>query len=77
MPSASPPVLWLRLENEASACPGCASSRIALLDVFKIARDSRGRRVAFLTGCRDCGLRFANPLPTRQQLERQYAPDGT
>jgi len=76
MSSASPPLLWLRFEQEASACPGCASPRIALLDVFKIPRDARGRRVAFLTGCHDCGLLFANPLPTRGQLERQYSHGG-
>ena len=76
MRRARPPLLWLRLEHEVAACPGCASTRIRLLDVFKIARDARGRRMAFVTGCRDCGLLFANPLPTPEELEHQYAPDG-
>ena len=74
--SAKPPLLWLRLENEARACPGCASSQITLLDVFKIPRDAGGRRLAFLTGCHDCGLLFVNPLPSPEQLQQQYAVEG-
>jgi SAM-dependent methyltransferase len=74
--NADPPLLWLRFENEARACPACASSRITLLDVFKIPRDARGRRLAFLTGCHDCGLLFVNPLPSAEQLQQQYAVDG-
>jgi SAM-dependent methyltransferase len=50
--------------------------RIQLLDVFKIPRDRRGRRLTFLTGCHHCGLLFVNPLPRPDELERQYAPDG-
>jgi len=76
LPNANPPLLWLRFENEASACPGCASSRITLLDVFKIPRDPGGRRLAFLTGCHDCGLLFVNPLPPPEQLQRQYSAGG-
>jgi SAM-dependent methyltransferase len=48
-----------------------------LLDAFKIPRDSRGRRVAFLGGCRECGLLFANPLPTKEDLARRYSPGGS
>ena len=76
MGAAKPPLLWLRFDNEASQCPGCASTKIVLLDAFKIPRDPRGRRVAFLTGCRECGLLFANPLPTQTELERHYAHGG-
>lgn len=76
MPSASPPLLWLRFDNEVRACPACDSARIELLDVFKIPRDRRGRRLTFLTGCHDCGLLFVNPLPRREDLERQYSPEG-
>jgi SAM-dependent methyltransferase len=76
LPSASPPLLWLRFDNEVRACPACASTGIELLDVFKIPRDRRGRRLTFLTGCHDCGLLFVNPLPRPDELERQYAPEG-
>jgi SAM-dependent methyltransferase len=76
LPSANPPLLWLRFDNEVRVCPACASARIELLDVFKIPRDRRGRRLTFLTGCHECGLLFVNPLPCPDELERQYAPEG-
>jgi SAM-dependent methyltransferase len=76
LPSAKPPLLWLRFPHEASGCPACGSARIELLDAFKIARDAQRRRVAFLTGCHDCGLLFANPLPTPEQLQQHYAVNG-
>jgi SAM-dependent methyltransferase len=47
-----------------------------LLDVFKIPRDARGRRVAFVTACRTCGVVFANPLPTDAELRSHYSADG-
>lgn len=48
-----------------------------LLDVFSIPRDpASGRRVAFLTGCHECGLLFANPLPTGEQLHTYYSDRG-
>jgi SAM-dependent methyltransferase len=65
---------WLRLDGEASACPGCASSRIALLDVFPIPRTRGG--VSFLGGCRECGLLFANPLPSAAQVDSFYSETG-
>ena len=68
--------LWLRCDDEASACPGCGSRRLALLDVIHISRGTKGRRVSFLTGCEDCGLLFTNPIPTEEQLERYYADEG-
>lgn len=76
MPSAKPPLLWLRFENEASSCPGCGSAQILVLDVFPVPRKTDGRRVAFLTGCHACGLLFANPLPTQEQLEQYYSEEG-
>lgn len=76
MPAAEPPLLWLRFENEASSCPACGSVRIVVMDVFPIPRKTDGRRVAFLTGCRACGLLFANPLPTQEQLDQYYSDEG-
>ena len=76
MPSAKPPLLWLRYDNEARACPACESPRITLLDVFKIPRDRRGRRLAFVTGCHECGVIFVNPLPSPEELHERYAPEG-
>jgi SAM-dependent methyltransferase len=76
LPSAKPPLLWLHYENETRTCPVCRSASITLLDVFKVPRDRRGRRLAFLTGCHDCGVLFVNPLPSQEELQEQYAPDG-
>jgi SAM-dependent methyltransferase len=74
--SGEPPLLWLRFEHEAQQCPACGSPELSQLDVFKISRDAQGRRVSFVTGCRGCGLLFANPLPTRADLDALYAEDG-
>lgn len=76
MPSADPALFWLRFHGEASACPACGSPRITLLDAFSIPRDARGRRVSFVTGCRACGLLFANPLPPPEQLQSFYGEQG-
>jgi SAM-dependent methyltransferase len=76
LPSAETPLLWLRYDNEARACPACQSPEITLLDVFKIPRDRSGRRLAFLTGCRECGVLFVNPLPSQDELVERYAPQG-
>lgn len=75
MPSADPR-WWLRLEHERSSCPACMSPRVTLLDVLPIPKTLEGNRVAFLAGCRACGLLFANPLPQQDELHRYYAPDG-
>ena len=68
--------LWLRIEGEAVACPACGSSRIVLLDVMPHPRKVAGRRVGFVTGCRECGVLFSNPLPTPEQLAQFYGPIG-
>ena len=33
-------------------------------------------RVAFISGCRDCGAVFINPRPESDTLKSCYAPDG-
>lgn len=67
---------WLTLEHEASSCPACGSPRITLLDVLSIPKSADGNRVAFLAGCRVCGLLFANPMPRREALHQYYQPEG-
>jgi len=76
MPAAVTP-RWVRFADEATACPACASLQILVIDVMAIRPVAGGRRIAFLTGCRECGLLFANPLPTAEQLAAYYANDGT
>lgn len=68
--------LWLRFDDEATACPACSSSRLALLDVVRVRADLTGRRLAFLTGCEDCGIIFCNPLPHDERLEAFYGDTG-
>lgn len=71
-----PAFVWLRFADEVFACPGCASPRITVLDVMPIVRDAKGRRVSFLTGCRDCGLLFTNPTRTQGEAEDYYSNEG-
>jgi SAM-dependent methyltransferase len=68
---------WARFENEAAACPACRSSRIRMLDVFSIPRTPERRRLAFISGCKTCGVLFVNPLPTARQLQKYYSERGT
>ena len=75
-PRLQRPALWLRFPNEVSACPGCGSQSISLLDAIFARTKPDGRRVAFLTGCHSCGLLFANPLPTVDELQRTYSKAG-
>lgn len=69
--------VWLRVPDETTTCLACASTDIRMLDVISIPRTSTGRGVAFVTGCRDCGLLFTNPPPSAEELARFYAPGGT
>ena len=68
--------LWLRFEDEATSCPACVSSELALLDVLRVRGDLTGRRVALLTGCEACGLVFTNPLPQAERVADYYGEAG-
>jgi SAM-dependent methyltransferase len=62
--------------GERVACPACASRSLTQLDILWQLRRHAGRFVGFMTGCRTCGLVFANPLPTAEELAAYYAPDS-
>lgn len=64
-----------RAPSENGACPACASAAIRHLDTLPLTGHS-GKRVGFISGCDDCGLAFANPRPSPEDLERLYAPEG-
>ena len=68
--------MWLRYADEATACPGCASTGLRYVDVLSIPRDIRGRRTVFLSGCDACGLLFTNPIPAPEQLAEYYRDEG-
>ena len=76
MPTGDAAWPWLRFDNEATTCPACGSSAIHLLDAFSAPRDRAGHRVRFIAGCDACGLVFANPLPSSEELAALYADDG-
>jgi len=69
-------MIWARFADEASSCPACLSSRITVLDVIPTLRDGHGRLIAFITGCRDCGLLFTNPPRSQEELDQYYADEG-
>jgi SAM-dependent methyltransferase len=69
--------LWLRIEGEAAGCPACGSSRIVLLDILSLPREVTPHKVGFVTGCRQCGVLFSNPLPTPEHLATFYGPVGS
>lgn len=68
--------LWLRFPDEATECPACGSSALALLDRLRVRADLTGRRLAFLTGCEACGLLFTNPVPPPERAAASYAAGG-
>src|SRR5687767_14301077 len=62
-----------RAPGERNDCPACGSRVLLDLDLLP----QRGGVLAFVTGCEDCGLVFANPQPTAEALARFYSPSGT
>lgn len=62
--------------GESSSCPACGASDIALLEPLPLSRRSDGCRVGFVSGCNRCGLVFANPFPSPEELEAFYTPEG-
>jgi SAM-dependent methyltransferase len=69
-------LLHYRHEEELRHCPACSSPRLSLLAPLPLNARPRGRRYGFITGCRRCGLLFANPQPTAERLRAFYTPDG-
>ena len=70
------PSFWLRFDEEATVCPACRSTRLALLDLLRVRGDLTGRRLTFLSGCEGCGLVFVNPMPPAELLDRFYGEEG-
>ena len=68
--------LSYRAPGERRSCPACGSGDLKQLDVLWQLRRDTARSVGFMSGCRTCGLIFANPLPTAEELAAYYAPDS-
>jgi len=62
--------------GERSTCPACGAPDIEHLQPLPLHDRPAGRRVGFVTGCRRCGIVFANPMPSEEALARMYSPDG-
>jgi SAM-dependent methyltransferase len=56
-------------ESAATTCPTCREGRVTHLDFTSDAD-------ALISGCRNCGLVFMNPMPTAEQVAARYAPGG-
>jgi SAM-dependent methyltransferase len=68
--------LIYRAPREHERCPACGSPGIEALALHVLRRAIDGRRVGFVSGCVACGLVFANPLPTDEELAATYSPEG-
>jgi SAM-dependent methyltransferase len=85
VPSGAVRTLWLmreragfpyRVPGERHTCPACAAEAIEHLLPLPLHDRPAGSRVGFISGCRRCGILFANPMPAAEALERMYSPDG-
>ena len=65
-----------RAPGERATCPACRSAEIEHLVPLPLHDRPAGRRVGFASGCRHCGLVFANPMPPAEALAAMYSPDG-
>lgn len=68
--------LTMDLPGEARACPACQSPRVTLLDPLPLRRALDGCRYGFVSGCRACGLLFANPVRSREEFTAFYSTSG-
>lgn len=68
--------LTMDLPGEGRACPACRSPRITLLDPLPLRHALAGCRYGFVSGCRACGLLFANPVRSREDFTAFYSTSG-
>ena len=64
---------FYRPPGELHACPACGSRTLKALDVMRHHRRDRPLDATLVSGCRTCGLVFANPLPGAEELAAYYA----
>ena len=62
--------------SAGNQCPACESPRLYELDLLSLRHPIEGSRTGFVSGCDECGLVFRNPLPTPEEQDRFYSPDG-
>jgi SAM-dependent methyltransferase len=75
--AAARQLAWYDLPGEQRRCPGCGGATVRHLQVLGYTRPIvPARRYGFISGCEQCGLVFANPLPAPALLDETYTPDG-
>jgi SAM-dependent methyltransferase len=62
--------------GERDTCPTCGAREVEHLHPLPLHDRTDGRRVGFASGCRRCGLVFANPMPGSETLAEMYSPAG-
>lgn len=67
-------VLTYRAPDELVACPVCGAS--GPVPLIPIPLEGRARSYGFASGCGRCGVVFANPLPSAEQVAAVYSPAG-
>jgi SAM-dependent methyltransferase len=63
-----------RVPGESRRCPACGDG--SLRNLAPLASHRSIGRFGFITGCRRCGVIFANPLPTEAEMTAVYSPEG-
>jgi SAM-dependent methyltransferase len=65
-----------RVPGERHTCPACDADAVEHLLPLPLHDRPAASRVGFVSGCRRCGILFANPPPAPEILDRMYSPDG-
>ncbi len=67
-------VVTFRAPDEITICPACAAS--TLTPMLPLPLEGRSRTYGFASGCERCGVVFANPLPSLEQVADVYSAEG-
>jgi 2-polyprenyl-3-methyl-5-hydroxy-6-metoxy-1,4-benzoquinol methylase len=63
--------------GEQRVCPACGAQPTTNLEPLSITSPASVRwKFGFISGCEQCGVVFANPMPSEQELDTVYSPEG-
>lgn len=70
-------VLLYAPPGEQAHCPACGARATRNLQPLSITRPASVRwKFGFISGCDRCGVLFANPMPSADELDTVYSPAG-
>ncbi len=70
-------VVFYSPPGELRRCPACDAVAVSHIEPLRITRPASPHwKVGFISGCENCGVLFANPLPGNDELAHLYSPDG-